>query len=163
MKEAQSVYELFEEADTDRSGTISKEEFINFEASIGVTSEEEALVLFAQVDTDKNGEKKRPWFLLQFHIISPTSSYNKTRSSREDARLIAPRPMMPVAVDSRRCTQAACKRPFHKHVSVVCRHGYLAFSLHHTKTLRPPPRSTPQVRFITMCPGNSVFGTVNQP
>lgn len=55
MKEAQSVYELFEEADTDRSGTISKEEFINFEASIGVTSEAEALELFAQVDSDKNG------------------------------------------------------------------------------------------------------------
>lgn len=58
MKEAQSVYELFEEADTDRSGTISKEEFINFEASIGVTSEAEALELFAQVDSDKNGEKE---------------------------------------------------------------------------------------------------------
>lgn len=56
MKEAQTVYELFEEADADSSGTISKEEFINFEASIGVTSEAEALELFAQVDTDKNGE-----------------------------------------------------------------------------------------------------------
>lgn len=56
MKEAQSVYELFEEADTDRSGTISKEEFIRFGSSIDVPTEEEALALFTRVDTDKNGE-----------------------------------------------------------------------------------------------------------
>ncbi|CBN79417.1 conserved unknown protein [Ectocarpus siliculosus] len=55
MKEAQSVYELFEEADTDNSGTISKQEFCVFGSNIDVSSDEEALELFARVDTDKNG------------------------------------------------------------------------------------------------------------
>lgn len=56
MREAQSVYELFEEADTDSSGTISKEEFIRFGANIDVPTEEEALELFDRVDTDNNGK-----------------------------------------------------------------------------------------------------------
>lgn len=58
MKEAQSVYELFEEADTDGNGTISKEEFVSFGANIGVPSEDEALGLFERVDTDKNGKHR---------------------------------------------------------------------------------------------------------
>lgn len=57
MKEARSVYELFEEADTDRNGSISKEEFIRFGSNIDVPSEAEALELFDRVDTDKNGEE----------------------------------------------------------------------------------------------------------
>lgn len=56
MKEAQSVYELFEEADTDKSGTISKEEFCVFGSNIDVSSDEEALELFDRVDTDNDGE-----------------------------------------------------------------------------------------------------------
>ena len=57
MREAQSVYELFEEADTDGNGTISKQEFLNFGSKIGVPTEEEGLELFVQVDTDQNGEQ----------------------------------------------------------------------------------------------------------
>ncbi len=60
MKEAQTVYELFEEADTDKSGTISKEEFCVFGSNIDVSSDEEALELFDKVDTDKNGAYYRP-------------------------------------------------------------------------------------------------------
>lgn len=56
MKEAQSVYELFEEADVDSNGTISKEEFVNFGSNVGVDTEDEALELFKRVDTDNNGE-----------------------------------------------------------------------------------------------------------
>lgn len=58
MKEAQSVYELFEEADTDKSGTIDKKEFCMFGSNIDVSSDEEALELFDRIDTDHNGAKR---------------------------------------------------------------------------------------------------------
>lgn len=64
MKEAQSVYELFEEADTDKSGTISKEEFCVFGSNIDVSSDEEALELFDRIDTDHNGAEPRQRFAL---------------------------------------------------------------------------------------------------
>ena len=57
MKEAQSVYELFEEADTDKSGSIDKTEFCIFGSNIDVSSDEEALELFDRIDTDHNGTR----------------------------------------------------------------------------------------------------------
>lgn len=57
MKEAQSVYELFEEADTDKSGSIDKTEFCMFGSNIDVSSDEEALELFDRIDTDHNGTR----------------------------------------------------------------------------------------------------------
>lgn len=64
MREAQSVYELFEEADIDGNGSISKEEFIKFGSNVDVPNEEEALELFATIDTDSNGE----WFRLRLFL-----------------------------------------------------------------------------------------------
>lgn len=57
MKEARSVYELFEEADTDKSGSIDKKEFCVFGSNIDVSSDEEALELFDRIDTDHNGAR----------------------------------------------------------------------------------------------------------
>lgn len=68
MKEARSVYELFEEADIDRNGSISKEEFIQFGSNIDVSTEAEALELFDRVDTDKNGEGVKFRYAFYRHI-----------------------------------------------------------------------------------------------
>lgn len=54
MIEAQETYERFVECDTDRSGTVSKEEFTSFAEGMDM-QHAEASVLFGALDTDQNG------------------------------------------------------------------------------------------------------------